>query len=94
MSEIYGSTTLENKLAIESVGDVVAEVRGRPCVVSALGFEHKMTGHDTRLLAKEIGSNGDRPTPNTPRASAAIQQRIDAVDWPAWPTSQTALPQR
>jgi hypothetical protein len=83
MSEIIGTTSLETKLAIQSAGDVIARVRGKRAVVSAEGFEHHMTGHDTRLLAKTL--DGDRPTSNTHAADAATQALIDQVTWPDWP---------
>jgi hypothetical protein len=87
MAEIIGTTSLETKLAIQSAGDVIARVRGKQAVVSAQGFEHHMTGHDPRLLAKTL--NGDAPTSNTHPADPATQALIDAVDWPEWPHPTT-----
>jgi hypothetical protein len=89
MAEIYGTTSLQNKLDIRSFGDVLALVRGRRCVVSAMGFEHKTIGGDTRLLAKSLDDDG--PLPNTPEASPEVQALIDRVDWPDWPHHATAL---
>lgn len=86
--EIYGTTTLEQKKKIESIGDVVATVRGRRSVVSAMGFEHKMVGEDVRLLAKAI--DDDSPS-NVRLADPTTQAWIDAVDWPAWPKADTVL---
>ena len=86
--EIYGTTTLELKKKIESVGDVIATVRGRRCVVSAMGFEHKMVGRDVRLLAKVLD---DDAVPGARSADAATQAWIDSVDWPVWPRADTAL---
>jgi len=83
MAEIIGKSSLETKLAIQSAGDVIARVRGKRAVVSAQGFEHHMTGHDSRVLAKTL--NGDAPTSNTHPADAATQALIDAVEWPDWP---------
>jgi hypothetical protein len=83
MAEIIGTTSLETKLAIQSAGDVIARVRGKRAVVSAQGFEHHMTGHDSRVLAKTL--DGDAPTSNTHPADAATQALIDAVAWPEWP---------
>jgi hypothetical protein len=81
--EIIGTTSLETKLAIQSAGEVIAQVRGKKAVVSAWGFEHHMTGHDSRLLAKTL--DGDPPTSNTHPADAATQALIDSVAWPEWP---------
>lgn len=90
MAEIHGTTTVENKFAIRSVGDVIATIRGRRCVVSALGFEHKTIGDDPRLLAKLL-EGGDEATLDTPIATAETQALIDQVEWPHWPKSQPAL---
>lgn len=90
MAEIHGTTTLANKFAIRSAGDVVATVHGRRCVISALGFEHKTIGDDPRLLAKLL-SDGDEATIETPNATAETQALIDLVEWPHWPRSQSAL---
>jgi hypothetical protein len=84
--EIYGTTTLENKLAIQSAGDITALVRGRRAVVSAQGFEHKMTGRDVRLLAKAIDRTTGEPQ-HAPPADLATQARIDQVAWPDWPVT-------
>jgi hypothetical protein len=83
MAEIVGTTSLETKLAIQSAGEVIARVRGKKAVVSAWGFEHHMTGHDSRLLAKTL--EGDAPTSNTHPADPATQELIDQVNWPDWP---------
>jgi hypothetical protein len=90
MAEIHGTTTLENKFAIRSAGDVVATVHGRRCVVSALGFENKKIGDDPRLLAKLLAAD-DEATVDTPKASAETQAFIDLVDWPRWPQTEPAL---
>lgn len=92
MSEIYGSATLDVKKAIESVGDVVATVQGKRCVVSANGFEHKITGRDTRLLAKSVDEQDDSVLRQVRVADAPTQTLIDAVDWPHWPQANMALP--
>lgn len=92
MAEIYGTTTLENKLRIQSVGDVVTTVRGRRCVVSANGFENKMTGHDVRLWAKAIDERNSDPQPNVPRADERTEDWINSVNWPDWPDAETVLP--
>jgi hypothetical protein len=92
--EIYGHTTLEIKTALQSVGDVIAMVRGRRSVVSAFGFENKMTGHDVRLWAKAIDQPNSEATPGTPQANVETQALINKVDWPAWPKTDSALPQR
>lgn len=92
MLEIYGATSLENKLRIQSVGDVVATVHGRRAVVSANGFENKMTGHDVRLLAKAVDERNSDPLRNVPRADERTQEWISEVNWPDWPESERALP--
>lgn len=91
MSEIYGTAPIDLKFKIRSIGDVVATVRGRSCVVSAMGFEHKTIGDDPRLLAKAIDFYSSERPVNTPDADPETQAWIDAVNWPVWPRAETAL---
>ena len=70
---------------------MVATVRGRSCVVSALVFEHKTIGDDPRLIAKAIDFDSSERPVNTPDADAETQAWIDAVNWPVWHRDETAL---